>query len=412
MPEPRAVRPLTSSERMFVRLGTVVGYSALVRGDLDPWLLAQAYEVLTHTYPALTARLQSVGHDVMLVETPGPHHGVTVRAGDTDDPLAGARIDPQYALSGLHIVKNAERTAVTLLVHHAIADGRHALAIVADFWSCYTDLVAGSAVTNGPYAFPTSFEALSEARGIAPIPTESPNATRLAVVRPVQAVPKPRAVCSARIRLDREDTSALIAFGHRNGLTVNALLSAAILRTEAAIQRVPITALTYFYPVDMRTRLLPIVEKTTATNVLGYAIYEPARARQAIVGLARTVHHRLRAGLLDGSVHRAGLRFPAALEAGIVGTGPSRVLSSTNWGVMSAPRHPPGLEIVDFRGIFGKAASQHPPVAAAEREVPNYVILTFCGRLSVEVTVVGAVDDKSAAQRVATMEDELAYLTG
>src|SRR5207245_99260 len=61
----------------------------------------------------------------------------------------------------------------------------------------------------------------------------------------------------ARLRLSAEQTAALAELGHRERITINGLLSAALVLAEAEIRDAAPADLTYVYPVNLRTRLTP-----------------------------------------------------------------------------------------------------------------------------------------------------------
>ncbi|MBF6465135.1 acyltransferase [Nocardia beijingensis] len=377
------IRPLAPSEGMFANSEVLVGYSLRVAGRLDLAALSAAFEAVACSRPILGAHLEPDGHGGhLLLETPGVTPEMTVADGDPEQLLTGAQLDQRTALAALCVVRDGARAGVTLVTHHSVADAYHSLAVFEELWSCYTDLVRSKPVDLPPQGFPRSVEDLLHERGVRKFDTAA-----------VPSCPVARASCdpedpdylvprTARCRLTRTQTAALVELGHRENTTINGLASAAILLTEAELRGLPLTDLLYTYSVDLRTRVTPPIGLTEGTNVLGFANFVPTvRTGATLVDLARGVSDTLRAELDAGLVQQTPLQIPE-ITAGPPPRAPGIVLA-TNWGRVRRPRVPEELRITDFRSIMlGK-----PDKTGYRLQQPSGTIIvsTFDDRLSIEI---------------------------
>ncbi|NKY24966.1 phthiocerol/phthiodiolone dimycocerosyl transferase family protein [Nocardia gamkensis] len=393
-----SIRRLAPSEALFFDLGVFVGYSVRVRGVLDIPALSAAFEALRRSYPVLAAHVEIVDGHHLLVESPGPLPGVSVYAGDPGQPLSGANLDWGRALSGLHVVYDGDCASVTLVTHHCIADGHHSVAMLIDLWSLFTDTVGGRTPDTVLHDYPESMEKLFADRGISPPDIGSAEPARSAGIQlPAPGCTEPdRTMTQLRCHLSARVTDELIAFGRRHGVTVNGLVSAAIVRTEADVRNLRLADITYSYLVDLRTHVTPPVEFTAGTNVIGFAVYRAPAGSIELIDLARGINEQLRTDLADGRIQREALiaaNNPAPPECGEV--------RCSNGGVVPPLRSPAGLEPVDCRPV---------PTGFP---FPLYTIHRFSGRLSIELFVPAGEsgDDIDAARRrIATLESHLRCL--
>jgi hypothetical protein len=401
-----AIRLLAPTEDVFVLPGVVIAYSVRVRGELDISILSSAYEILQRSYPALAAHLEVVDAGHMIVEQSESLRGVSVSDGHIDFPLVGAKLD-RGVLSGLHVVRDGDQANVTLLIHHCIADSRHSLSVLDDLWSLYTDLAQGKPGDIVPHDYPDSLEKLLADSGIsephrdgAPPPPAAVVLARHSPVsdkdgHPVETDP------TIRCLLSTDCTAALVEFGHRHALTINGLVSAAILRAEAEVRNVPVEGVPYLYFVDLRKRLTPPVAGTAGTNVLSYASFTAARSTAGLSDLARMINEELQSELADCTIHRAGWQLPEVIK-----TSPENL--ATNWGRVPSLHSPAGLEIEDFRGMFCRLRRAYGvPSRRLPQQTQFFVVTTFRGRLSVELRVRSPAYLDAARERMAAVEHQL-----
>ncbi|WP_405162836.1 hypothetical protein OG203_42315 [Nocardia sp. NBC_01499] len=396
------VRPLAPSEMFYFRFGVYVGYSAQVRGKLHQAALSQAFEILRTAYPILSARLVLDHTSKPSIEAaPELPAAIDEVAGPTDDPLFGLP-DLNDRASAIHTVLGSDDTAtVTLLTHHAIADGHHSLHLLSELWNFYTACVADAPTVPPRHDYPHSLEHLLEQRGIATGPVVEPPDTDAfaAFVDADNLSSLPERI---RIRLSATDTAALLATGRNHGTTINGLVSAALLAATAQSRGVDIDTLHYTYPVDLRTRLSPRIGYPEGTNVLGMAYFVAApRSDDDLLALARAVTGTLREGLATGELFTWSAQLMStAAEGGFAPAaegGLSPLLVSTNWGVIPHLPTPADLVIEDFH-----PAMPNEPLSA----VAPYVITTYAGQLTIDA----AADAPDTSRLIAEHLHNLAQL--
>lgn len=382
------IRPLAPSEEIFAGSEVLVGYSMRLSGRLNLAALSAAFDAVVRAYPALGAHLEPNGRGHILVESPGGTPEITVVDGDPEQLLSGAQLDQRTALAALCVVRDGESTGVTLVTHHSVADACHSLAVLAEMWSCYTDISHGRTPTLTSHRFPDAVEDLLLARCVEKMSGLPVSARPLVVAEtpasppPVEDDPPYLLPLTARCRLTKRETAALAELAHREGTTINGLASAAILLTEAELRELPLTELSYTYSVDLRNRVTPAIGHTEGTNVLGFADFVPPRhADNTLIGLARGISDGLRRGLASGVVQQTPLHIPD-IASGPPPRAPGIVLA-TNWGRIDRPRLPDGLRIDDFRTVM----IAKPDRAGHRLQQPSgtIIISTFDDQLSIEI---------------------------
>ncbi|MGP3685594.1 phthiocerol/phthiodiolone dimycocerosyl transferase family protein [Streptomyces sp. IBSNAI002] len=385
------VRPLAPSEVTFAGAGVYMGYAVRVSGGLDTVALGVAYEAVVRAFPVLGARLEpgdDGGFD-LVAAAPGCVPAISVVDGDPERLVHEQQFDQGAVLSHVSVVRAGETASVALFTHHAIADAHHSLAVLAELWSCYTDVVNGIPPERAVRPYPVPVEQLLAERGIEKsgpaVPTAGPGADgEPAVVEaPADAAAVHLPLLVTRRRLSVAETAALVALGHREGVTVNGLVSAAILLGDAEIRGLPPAEMTYVYPVDLRTRITPTVGTTDGTNLLGAAVYRPAQEPTSLVELARGICASLAQAIADGTVQQSPLHIPRG-TAPRATPPPPGLLIVTNWGRVPAPRAPEGLRITDFRSAVVPASRPDAPPPPQQPGGGACILSTFAGRLSIE----------------------------
>lgn len=376
------VRPLAPSEVIHFRFGLYVGYCTQVRGKLDSAALAQAFEILRAAYPILSARLVLDHASQPSIEA-APELSAVVDevAGPTDNPLFGLP-DLNDRAAAIHTVRGSDDTAaVTLLTHHAIADGHHSLHLLSELWNCYTACVDGTPAVPTRHDYPHSLEHLLDQRGIDTGSVDTlPDTDIFGALADVDTPSGPPE--RVRTRLSAADTAALLATGRSHGTTLNGLVSAALLAATAQSRSVDIDTLHYTYPVDLRTRLTPRIGYPEGTNVLGmaYFVADP-QADDDLLALARAVTSKLREGVATGAVFAGSSQFMSAATTGGDFANPEAFLSallvSTNWGVIPHLPTPAELTIEDFHPLM----PNNPMTSVAP-----YVITTYDGQLTIDTS--------------------------
>ncbi|BDU03238.1 acyltransferase [Nocardia sputorum] len=380
------IRRLAPSEEMFAAGEVFIGYTARVSGRLNVRALTAAFEAVARAHPILRARIEptEAGGHVFAVTDAVPE--IFVADADPEFPLIGAKFDQRAGVCALCVVRDGDTASVTLMIHHSIADAFHAFVVVTEFWAGYRDAIGGGTPQPPVRAFPDPVEQLLAARGIEKmaLPGSVPADATPAAATP--GVPERDdeypMLCTTRCRFTREETTALVALGHRENVTVHGLVSAALLRTEAEIRELPLTGLLYLYSVDLRTRVTPEIGATEGTNVLGFANYLSPDSDVTLVESARGISEALHAGLAAGIVQRTPLSIPdmaAAPRPALPG-----VVIATNWGTIPPLPEHDDLRIDDFHSTM----LAKPDLTGRRPQQPGggtCVISTFDGRLSVEI---------------------------
>ncbi|MEV0340542.1 acyltransferase [Nocardia sp. NPDC050713] len=427
------VRVLAPSEQRFVRHATYTGRSVLVEGELDSTALRSAFDALLRAHPILGCRIgedaAGTGH---LLRPAGSAVGAWVRAGDTATVgLPEESLDPSVQLAYLDVVIENGRSRVTLYAHHAVADAGHCVALLARLWDRYTDEVSGIAKDIAPQDYPRPLEWYAARHGIprsavsglesASRPLEHPP-----VLPPEPPTPAPAALARPeRTILEPGTTARIVELGRRHGITVNGLITAALLRayaetawghedsspgwssSRAATPReatpdeprprdsVPLRCV---YPVDMRARLNPPIAAADGTNIAGLAAFvADVTTASDVVELAQRISARLRHDLAEGIVQQSVLHFPE-----FFGPTATRSLAGhvavTNTGRVPRFRTPPALTLTDYEIVY---LSAHPRPSAGPSAAVTFLVYTFADRLCVGVLGGGPLADRlpSAVRR-------------
>ncbi|MGW0178921.1 phthiocerol/phthiodiolone dimycocerosyl transferase family protein [Nocardia sp. NPDC003345] len=382
------IRPLAPSEQIFAFSEVFVGYCARIAGRIDLGALGAAYEALVTAHPTLGAQLtptEPVGHT--LVTSGPPETVVTVADGDPELLLTGAEPDQRRALGSLHVVRSGADAAVTLLVHHSIADATHSLRLFQQLWECYATAAGGRAPVLPATRQPLPVEDLLSARGVRRRPVPGSAAPRDEPPLPPAAALDANdhdypPLITTRCRLTREQTRTLVDRGHRAGVTVHSLVAAALLLTESEARRLPVDRLQCSYSVDLRRRVRPLIGPTEGTNVLGFAGYRPGPGTEtSLEALAHGTLHALRTGLASGYIQQTPLQLPDTLA--VPPANPFHTVMTTNWGRIPRPAAP-GLRIDDFRTTMiakPDPTGRRPPQAGGGTSI----ISTYADRLSIEI---------------------------
>ncbi|MFD0362842.1 acyltransferase [Nocardia sp. GCM10030253] len=394
--EDDVVRVLAPSEERFVRHGTYTGRSVSVVGDLDIDAVRAAFAALRRAYPVVICRIEedTAGRGYLLRPRQRPPVGVWANLGDPDTVrLPAEPIDPADQLVYLDVVlSDAGRSRITLFAHHSIADAGHCVELLARLWDHYTDCVESGTTTVVPHDYPQSLEWHAAAHGITrselsgfddvarpldpeeqSLPADPATAAPSVLVRPLRAV------------LDRAATARIIGLGRHQGVTVNGLVTAALLRAyvsekdRATGDPVSVGCL---YPVDMRSRLTPPVPAAAGTNMAGLASFAAeVDVSAGVIELARQISSRLHHDLAEGITQQSVLHFPDFF-------GPTRIhslaghVAVTNTGVVPTFRVPANIELSDYEIVY---VSAHPRPSAGASAAVTFLVYTFTGCLTVGI---------------------------
>lgn len=391
------------SEQRFVRHATYTGRSVRIEGELDTTALDAAFAALVRTYPVLACR---IGEDERgagyLLRPSGDPVRASVEAGDAAViRIPREPVDPRHRLAYLDVMPTvAGHARVSFFAHHAVADAGHCVALFARLWSYYTDQVECGFVSVVPQDYPQSLEWYATRRGIVRGPLSGLEPVRRALDPdpapvPDPPVPAPPALARPlRAVLDAETTARLVGAAKRPGVSVNGMVTAALLRayaiekSSAAGESVPVGCL---YPVDLRTRLMPPVPAAAATNMAGMACYAaPIGPATDLAELGARVSASLHRDLASGLVHQSVLHFPDYF-------GPDRRhslaghVAVTNTGRVQTFRTPAGLALADYEIVY---LSAHPRPSTGPSAAVTFLVYTYAERLTVGVLGGGDVGER------------------
>jgi phenolphthiocerol/phthiocerol/phthiodiolone dimycocerosyl transferase len=382
------IRKLAHSEEVFAKNETFFGLTVHTRGPVDVECMSAAFDTLLEAHPVLTGRLErdSEGWHHIVAEDL-LHPGIWLVSGDSGSPQAATRmkLDQGVSLVNLLLRLDEDRAAVTLYVHHSLADGHHVFGLLDELFGWYTELVTvGSVGPVTPQPAPESLEAVLEQRAITKQQRSGlerlirvifayelpPRTTAPLSADPVSTVMVP----VARRRLTEQQTADLHAYCRTNGLSLNTVVAAAILLAEWRLRGTPHIPIPYLYPVDLRHLLTPPVDATACTNPVGVATYlaEIGPATE-IADLARDITDTFRADLSDGVIQQSTLHFTLQYEGSPPGLPP--MVLCTDVGPVPVLPTPDNLELTDFQSEL---------LCLPRAPVDFYGCGTFADRLFIE----------------------------
>lgn len=403
--ESSVLRALADSEKMFADTHNFVGLGAHVHGPVDVDALGEAFEILLEVHPVLAARIEDDGDGgFRIVADDLLHPGITIVTADAPAP----QFDQEQALVHLTVQQEGPQTAATLYVHHALADGHHQFALIEELFGIYTDLVTtGGARPGPPQPAPEGLEKILAERNVT-------KQRRSGLERFMPAMfaydlpPSRRAVTTARpphpVRVpmvqhtfSEERTRRLVDLSRDRRVSVNGIVSAAVLVAEWRLRGGTAIPVPYIYPVDLRYVLSPAVTATGCTNPVGVATFlAEIDSDTDVVSLGREIADSFRDDLAAGVIQQSLLHFTPEYVGNPPGL-PDVVMVTDN-GVVPPVRTPDGVELTAVHGeLFFQVSSG----------IEMYTSKIFNGRLQLEYHTYGT-DSKQAMDGVAAILDEIA----
>ncbi|MEU7022635.1 condensation domain-containing protein [Streptomyces sp. NPDC046203] len=393
-------RVLCQVETLYVRQRSRAVLSCTLRGRLDAEALSTVFDDVTEAHPSLRSRTVPDGEGFamhLLEEAERPR--LSVRTGAVEDTFP-TELNTSLPFGGplsratLVHSPDGEEHAFVLSVDHSIVDGRSAMALLNEVWERYRKLVEDGerpGDADRATAYPPSISEL--------LPPADPEKTAAYLLRrtdevrrsPAELIPfdiaDPTGVAergegrieSALLALDAERTDRLRRTARATGVSVHALITAALLAT--ARRHLPgdePRVLGCLSPVDLRSRLSPpapalMMIPAVTTHLQTLDVAPDADPFE----LARTVHARL-GEFLAGDEPFQEIRITPEIPRN-----PFLQLATviaTNMGVLPGPRLPEGLEITGMRLLPGRenyfpAAGRSPVMAC---------VVSVDGRLTIE----------------------------
>ncbi|WP_158607846.1 phthiocerol/phthiodiolone dimycocerosyl transferase family protein [Nocardia panacis] len=346
-------------------LGLPLYIGTTVRGALDPDILRQVLADLAAGHPLLRSRVVEVNG--------APHFRIdddyrvpfAVRDGGPEEyrRLTNSRPDWDAGLFQAQVLRRDGVDQVVLSIHHGIADGRSAFALLEQMWRRYTAYVAGIPL---PRTFSDQLPGAVDIR-LAEVTTRAEIELFLAGVRAGAAAMAPSDAprrlptggvsndpCGRlglrRIELSPERTTELMNTARQHGISVNSLLTGVALaavrdRLTPGAGKLPLMC---GHAVDLRYELWPRVAAETVVNCAsGTGTLVAVDRDDDPIALGREVAEGMRVA--------KDTRFPAlflrasqepldAFTAAILGAPPTFALS--NMGLVQAHSLPDELRFV------------------------------------------------------------------
>ncbi|MGC2999565.1 phthiocerol/phthiodiolone dimycocerosyl transferase family protein [Streptomyces sp. G35A] len=402
-------RALCPVETLYVGQRSRAVLSCTLRGRVDVEALSAAFDAVTEENPTLRSRIVQDGPGYalrLLGEDERPR--LVTRTGDEDEAYA-TELNRPLPVGGpltravLVSAPDGDRHLFVLLVDHTVTDGHSSIALHNALWDRYRALVGQERTPVAEAAAAAEPSWPRPVSRLLPPADEADTATyldgRLEEARrhPVELVPydvrRPSGtgpvpggdgagdgrieVC--RLTLDTERTTRLRRTARQSGVSVHALIAAALL--AAARRRLdgdgPRT-LGCLSPVDLRSRLSPPVPASVMVPAVTTHLQTlEVSASSEPLELARAVHARL------GDFIARGDQFHEMRITPEIPRTPTLQLATviaTNMGVVPGPRLPDGLRAVDVRLV--PAREQYFPQAG--RSPVMACVVSFEGRLSIE----------------------------
>lgn len=398
-----AQRPISPFEMTFFDSGSKLGsvptgdmplfIGSTVHGSLDIEILRRVLDELAAAHPLLRSKPVADTENVLrLVRDDAYRPRLEVADGGEAEylNLVNGPRDWRDGLFRAHLLRDRDRDQIVLVIHHGIADGRSAFALLAEMWQRYTAHATGTALppSDSDQRLPDSIdvqlaEVVSDAEvaewleqvrvGVLTMGPES--APRTLPEDGTGADPLGR-FAVRRIELDAEETGALVDAARAQGLSVNSLLSGAGMvairsQLEPATGPLPIFC---GHAVDVRSEV-----DVPARTILNCA---SGMGTLAIVSHDTSpieVAHQVEAGMRAARERRAAPVFLLAAQrvqdeptAAVLSAAPTVAVS--NIGRLPAHSTPDGIRIIRD-DVYAMGPGMPPKLTA----------FTVGGRLTIQV---------------------------
>jgi len=330
-----------------------------VDGDVDDQILTVALTHLQTCYPLLAARFSTKDGRPRIVVDDRPSQVVLGHGTSFEEEINAALTWTPGPLLRITLLREPTRTRVVMTLPRSFADGMSYLALNRRFWAIYTALLTREPVpveVVEPVLGPALDDLLAarfsrqQLHDFVAQRAQSDASAVPAVLPPLASVNgmpgADRTFRTVDVQVDADRSTNLAQHAHDASLTVNALVSAALLTSlrtflEPSTGTVRMLCTT---AVDMRRRLQPpipfeVLQSAATTTSLRLEVDSSATP----VAVGRQLTRQLRAALDSGA---AAMEL-AAFEYMIDQHPPTLVI--TDVGAIADPVLPDGLEITGVR---------------------------------------------------------------
>ncbi|MFI9510719.1 hypothetical protein [Nocardia sp. NPDC052566] len=368
-----------------------------VRGTIDAEILRRVLGELAAGHPLLRSRVLTDADGALWFQRDDAYEpALHIGEGGTAEymKLVNSHQNWRDGLFHARLLRGGGYDRIVLVIHHGIADGRSAFALLDELWRRYTGHLAGA-----PLPLSNSDQRLPEAVDVqlAAVTSDAEVEEFLELVRTGALAMDPAAAPRAlprdgdgagrdplgrfgmeRIELTEQETVGLVATARAHGLSVNSLLTGAALAAWRA-QLEPVTGplpMLAGHAVDVRYELVPRLSESTMLNCAS-GIGTPAEvgedANPIELGLLAAAGVRAALDRHEASVFLlAAQRVRDELTAAIFAAQPTMAIS--NIGRMPAHPMPEGVTAVRD-DIFAMGPGMP----------PKLTVFTVGGELTIQV---------------------------
>ncbi|OMC34248.1 hypothetical protein A5742_14080 [Mycolicibacterium fortuitum] len=416
-----AQRPLSPFETAYFSPGAKVGsivtggmplyIGTTVTGQVDEAILRLVLDELAGAHPLLRSRveLDAAGARKFVVDNDFRPR-LEVRGGGESEYLRLVNEVRTWSdgLFSARLLRENDREQIVLVIHHGIADGRSAFALLGQLWRRYSEHLTGSPSPQPAteYALPPAADVqLAEAVGSdavadwlatvsEQVTTAGPGAVPAALPQDGAAGPLGR-FTMMRIELDPIETGVIVESARAQGISVNSLFSgAAMVALRSAFDTQGPLLLNIGHAADVRAQMVPPLPAATVANWasgVGTAMAVDVGADPFELG--RSVDTAVRAGL-DRREHAMVLLAQQMigddpLMAAVLSTPPTLALSN----IGRLPAHSLPAELTFVRDdIF----------AIAPGMAPKLTVFTVGDRMTIQVEFDNALYSRARQNRLRT----------
>ncbi|MBB5914348.1 hypothetical protein BJY24_003215 [Nocardia transvalensis] len=389
-------RPLSPFESSYFRADAHFGsvpvggmplfIGSTVEGDLDADVLRTVLRELAVRHPLLGSVQVDDGGVPVLRRSADPQPPLEIVEGGEIEYVRLIN-EPQDWSEGLFrglLLCDDEQSRLVLVIHHGIADGRSAFAILDEMWRRYTAHVSGAPLpVDADSEIPEAVDDYMAAR-------TSPAEIEDLLVRMRGLMTEPPVTLphtgsggargffvAERIEFDEEETAALVAVAKAAGITVNSLLSGcAVAAVRDRLDATGPLPMVCGYAADLRSAFDPPLPDSTVLNCAsGWGTALPVAESADPIALGRIIDTDVR----DAQARRdparlilAGRHIRDAETAAMFAAQPSIALSN----VGRLPSHPVPAGVRVLRDNIFAMGPGMPPKAT---------VWTLDGRLTMQV---------------------------
>lgn len=366
-------------------------------GRIDERALSRALEALCLNHPVLRGRIESDDGGCYLYVA--HNHRVefksTVGGKDALWQFANGEWDNSRAVVELAHIQESETGYIALRITHAIVDGAAFIAYLKELCEHYTDILHNNnSRVERNAALPTPPSDLIRERWDGTPPMEATRAPQ---------APETTQAVSGDLQFSQEDTSKIVEFVRREGLSINTFVGGAITLSLRRLHHLDASPLSVkmLFPINLRRRLVPNVGPTETTNLIGAfsAFFEVSHA-STVCSVAQDIRAQMRSSLSNREIIVSVGQLPSSRTERAFGGRHDLEIRLSGLGIFPNFSHPDELRFTDVL--------HPPPLKIRSGASGTYVVYTFQGRLKIECWLPGdGFDNTDAEVLTRYIDDEI-----